>query len=1050
MSKKLLAFFLAMILVLGTMPVLAISSSAEVKTNIALGKTVTTGQGVDGSAAVDDNQKTNVELIWTNDYNGSQALRDDCWLTVDLGEVTDVLGIGVFNYNASSRIYHFEVYGSTDNENWTKLCEKVDDTPADQVFNCDVEASARYVKIVGTYSNAKNTKKQGRFHIGEFQVYAMGEFETRYYDCGNGIQAAFDGTTLTFQGTGSAQDYSEGVLRPYESVKDMIKNVVIKGTVTYLGKNSLSHFTSIESIVVEEGVKELGNDCFAYCSAIPSVKIPASLMKLNQGVFYSTKITTVDCPLTSMDYANQCTIGAYNDNLFKAKWLSDPTEVLPYGDLDNGFTWAVDEESGTLTISGTGVMPKLGSVKPWKDFADGVTKVVFAEGITEISSGALSQATAVKEIYTPETVTKIGGDAFAYIGEIDYLKLSSNVTEIGQGVLFGTGVAQISCKKDWNAIKNQCSSIGMYNDSFGEAEWVDVEVVGEVHHLSFGKYGTGIENWEGNGDPKLTQILVSSPKWDGEWTAEMFNEAKNAEWTLTMSADDVSPVTMHLYPRSIYSDWIFRFVPALSTNPDERFVPVPGKVYTLTVTLTIQGVTDTVSVKGFALAEDQEPITFDNYYNITWQVNGVDEYTESIAEGFKPAYHGAAAPYVEEGITYDPVVPAVEPATADATYNVTYARHYNLSFGKYGTGIENWGDPLRTQLLIVPKWNGEATDEFLAACKAVEWELTLDDGADAFTTHLYVDSVASGILRFVFGQAQDPAERFVPVPGVEYTVTATVTLNGVTETVTSAETFVFPEGEEPVVYNYYTITWQIDGVTEYTEEVIEGFKPTYRGAAATYEDDSFAYVLVMPEIAAASADATYNLTYEKLDKTEGELGVYGDGYENWPEDNEQTQLLLCPVNWKGGELTDVAAAVENYTWIVNIDGVDYNVMPSSHYESMIFRFEPCLWAKQFVPQAGGAYAVGLTIKDADGNVVYKSKAPVTIEIDNDFEPVVPEPQGVPGDISGDGEVSIEDVTLLLDILAGGAGTPAGVNLDLDGDGEIGIADVTRLLDMLAS
>ena len=46
MSKKIFAMFLAIVLVLGTLPVLAISSAAEAtKTNVALGKTATAGNG---------------------------------------------------------------------------------------------------------------------------------------------------------------------------------------------------------------------------------------------------------------------------------------------------------------------------------------------------------------------------------------------------------------------------------------------------------------------------------------------------------------------------------------------------------------------------------------------------------------------------------------------------------------------------------------------------------------------------------------------------------------------------------------------------------------------------------------------------------------------------------------------------------------------------------------------------------------------------------------------------------------------------------------------
>ena len=56
-----------------------------------------------------------------------------------------------------------------------------------------------------------------------------------------------------------------------------------------------------------------------------------------------------------------------------------------------------------------------------------------------------------------------------------------------------------------------------------------------------------------------------------------------------------------------------------------------------------------------------------------------------------------------------------------------------------------------------------------------------------------------------------------------------------------------------------------------------------------------------------------------------------------------------------------------------------------------------------------------------------------------------------GDVNGDGEVSIGDVTALIDILLG---TPADadtlIRCEVNGDGEVSIGDITALIDMLLS
>ena len=54
-----------------------------------------------------------------------------------------------------------------------------------------------------------------------------------------------------------------------------------------------------------------------------------------------------------------------------------------------------------------------------------------------------------------------------------------------------------------------------------------------------------------------------------------------------------------------------------------------------------------------------------------------------------------------------------------------------------------------------------------------------------------------------------------------------------------------------------------------------------------------------------------------------------------------------------------------------------------------------------------------------------------------------------GDVNGDGQVTIADVTELIDSLLSGLEVPTHV-ADVNGDGQVTIADVTELIDMLLS
>ncbi len=54
-----------------------------------------------------------------------------------------------------------------------------------------------------------------------------------------------------------------------------------------------------------------------------------------------------------------------------------------------------------------------------------------------------------------------------------------------------------------------------------------------------------------------------------------------------------------------------------------------------------------------------------------------------------------------------------------------------------------------------------------------------------------------------------------------------------------------------------------------------------------------------------------------------------------------------------------------------------------------------------------------------------------------------------GDVNGDGEVTIADVNMLIDIILGAEDNSEGRS-DVNGDGEVGIADVNSVIDIILS
>ena len=84
---------------------------------------------------------------------------------------------------------------------------------------------------------------------------------------------------------------------------------------------------------------------------------------------------------------------------------------------ESAVTWSFDESSGTLTISGTGAMADYtvndtGDDRPWKDYAESITKVQISEGVTSLGNSAFRNFTALKETNIPASITKLGDNIY--------------------------------------------------------------------------------------------------------------------------------------------------------------------------------------------------------------------------------------------------------------------------------------------------------------------------------------------------------------------------------------------------------------------------------------------------------------------------------------------------------------------------------------------------------------------------------------------------------------------------------------------------------------
>ncbi|MEG2138087.1 MAG: leucine-rich repeat domain-containing protein [Oscillospiraceae bacterium] len=148
-----------------------------------------------------------------------------------------------------------------------------------------------------------------------------------------------------------------------------------------------------------------------------------------------------------------------------------PGEVVG-GQCGDNLTWELAEDTGTLTISGTGAMWDYHSSgersnAPWCAYATQLRRLVIADGVTTIGAWAFYYCGDLTGALTiPDGVTTIGQRAFNHCsGLTGNLTLPSSLTTIGEAALQGCGglTGNLTLPSDLTAIGeaafNGCSGL---------------------------------------------------------------------------------------------------------------------------------------------------------------------------------------------------------------------------------------------------------------------------------------------------------------------------------------------------------------------------------------------------------------------------------------------------------------------------------------------------------------------------------------------------------------------------------------------------------------
>ncbi len=185
-----------------------------------------------------------------------------------------------------------------------------------------------------------------------------------------------------------------------------LSDVKLPDAIVEIKDFTFSSCDKLKQITIPENVTSIGEYAFQYCNALTNITIPESVIEIGKGAFrYCPNLATTYYTGTEEQW-NAVSIGTENEPLTR-------NVVFNYGKPSDicgeNATWAFDEASGALTISGTGAVSDYSN---WNDIANAVAYVEIGNGIASVGENAFNGFSSLKEVYMAESVSELGNNAF--------------------------------------------------------------------------------------------------------------------------------------------------------------------------------------------------------------------------------------------------------------------------------------------------------------------------------------------------------------------------------------------------------------------------------------------------------------------------------------------------------------------------------------------------------------------------------------------------------------------------------------------------------------
>ena len=218
-----------------------------------------------------------------------------------------------------------------------------------------------------------------------------------------------------------------------------------------IGESAFYGCTALGSFEVTAGVYSVNADTFFGCEALAEVTIPVSVRVIAAGAFDGcTALSEVNYAGSNIQWKNISVDPTGNEAFIQAEknFATIEEEDVLSGECGDDAVWSFNEESGVLTISGTGDMTAFeNGGNPWDMYLTSITSINVEEGITGICELAFHDCFFVTNVNIPESLLTVGSSAFIGCDSIAVVNYGGSPSEWNGIDISATGNAPLTGAK---------------------------------------------------------------------------------------------------------------------------------------------------------------------------------------------------------------------------------------------------------------------------------------------------------------------------------------------------------------------------------------------------------------------------------------------------------------------------------------------------------------------------------------------------------------------------------------------------------------------------